>query len=117
MLSNPCSWFKGGGSSKNEQHYIIHDRGDKLFHFCPYNCGLTDSYNVNIIFFAYDKKHAASIIEKMLQFRLTCNDNLSGEDGKKLAQFLLDNKDKWKITPAPMNQFYSVGWAANDSIL
>jgi hypothetical protein len=68
----------------------------------------------NVVLFADDEKHAATILESMLNFRLKCKEDTSTFGD---AQVLLDHKHQWKFTLAPTNQFYCVGWAYNDTIL
>jgi hypothetical protein len=108
MISNPFNQF-------------TYKPGKKLYHFdasdtseIGSNIPGWESYmGLNVIFFADDEKHAAKIFEDMLNFRLKGKKTSNYGD----AQVILDNKHKWKFTPAPTNQFYHVGWADNDTIL
>lgn len=129
MISNPCTWFGGKGGSYHDREKFEYEGGSKLYHFSPdINLHIVFDHwrPINLIFFANDEKHAADIIERMLKFRMECmkayeedrgTDYSRGELTRQLPQLLLDNKDKWVFELAPVNQFYNVGWACNDTIL
>jgi hypothetical protein len=123
MISNPFKWPPKKGP-KHEERYrkFTYKPGKHLYHFDASSSEETGSgipgwghyMGFNVVFFANDENHAADILEDALRFRLSCdkNENTFGD-----AQVILDNKHKWKFTLAPTNQFYSVGWADNDTIL
>lgn len=127
--TNPCTWFGAGGSYKDQESFI-YEGGKHLWYFAPgteidekkfKNC-----IPISIIFWADNPDHAKNVLERMLKFRLEVHErhveyekgnyyNPGGYEG--LAELLLSNKDKWIIEEAPVNQFYEVGWASNDTIL
>lgn len=128
--SNPCKWF-GNGGSYTDQELFTYEGGKHLYYFAPgkeIDKKVFDHWiPLSLVFFADDVNHAKDVIERMLKFRIDVNkrhdDYLGHSDysrstgGVNLPQILLDNKDKWIIDLAPINQFYTVGWADNDTIL
>ena len=123
MISNPMKWRAGKRMKKdhNGESSFTYEPGKKLYHFDASDTKPTGSnipgwshyMGMNLVFFANNEKHAAEIFEAMLKFRLRCGD--SSNFGS--ARVFLDNKEKWKFTLAPLNQFYQVGWACNDTVL
>ena len=131
MISNPCSWFING----NEMEKFTYEGGKLLFHFSPYDNGLRNDFSCNVIFFANDPEHARDVLKRMLQFRINVAKkyidglNLSRHHAeefhtrvkvavsecKKYLKAL--DEGKIKLSLAPVNQFYRVGWGDNDTIL
>jgi hypothetical protein len=88
----------------------------------------------NIVFFADNENHAMAVLKRMFKFYIECcteykkelitnDDHIHKEEFLsrnkiKLSQFknYLDNIGKIKLSLAPRNQFYVVGWADNDTI-
>ena len=68
---------------------------------------------MNLIFYANNIEHAINILNKMLLFLLETE---SEYQQIKMYKDILNNKNKWKITLAPKNQFFKVGWAWNDTV-
>jgi hypothetical protein len=133
-ISNPAKWFSGGGSHEHEKEFTF-EPGSTLYHFCPSDCGIPGFERhmiCNVVLFANDEQHALKIIEDMLNFCLECNreQNLKyykkhpetvevrehANSRAKYAYQILQHKHMWKVTLAPTNQFYKVGWASNDTI-
>lgn len=122
MLNNPVTFFITG----NEQKSFTYEGGDTLWHFSPRQSGLSKMMEMNIIFFANDAKHALGVIERIIKFAIGClNTDYDGMNNltarqRKLEtahyQTLLDNKNKWIVTLAPLNQVFKVSWASNDNI-
>jgi hypothetical protein len=114
-LNNPCQW----GASESKP--FTYEGGAKLYHFNPSTCVKYERFDhwipVNVIFFANNEKHALDIIERMLRFRLKKKPTAYDDHGRQLAQVILDHKDEWKVNEAPTDQFYTVSWASNDTIL
>lgn len=129
MISNPASFFVTG-SNKEEFTY---KGGNKLYHFSPYDNNLSTTLENNIVLFANDEQHALSILIDLFQFAIVSAANYiaqskeqeyyhsfisSAEEKQKRFSKYIDaiKTDKVKLTEAPTNQVYIVGWAANDSI-
>lgn len=123
MISNPCTWFAKGGSSYDQMEFI-YEGGTTLYHL-DYHPNLI--FHINVIFFANSPEHAHAIVIRMLEFRIQCAETRvkteiaykkeAAEKDIALAKRILKDKDNWKIIEAPVNQFYIVGWASNDTIL
>lgn len=114
MISNPCTWFING----NETESFTYEGGTKLYHFSPYDNGLSSTMECNIIFLANDEKHALDVLKRMLEFRIARLTKESGGNPGDANEYLKALKDgRVKIYEAPSNQFYKVGWAENDTIL
>lgn len=130
MISNPCCWYING----NETRQFTYEGGDKLYHFSSVDSGINSHYTVNVVFFAISEEHALFVLIRMLKFALdirtrygerkylehTHEELLSRNDQRiKAIQEVLEylNAGKGKITLAPTNQFFKVGWAYNDTIL
>lgn len=123
MIGNPCNYFVNG----SDREAFTYDGGPVLYHFCPRDSGLSTCMEMNVIFFAKDKEHAKIVLGCMLRFKLFCLQKYD-KSVKEQQRFpgdlrradkvrhLLSNHAKWKITLAPLNQFYEVGWACNDEV-
>lgn len=123
MISNPCSWFINGSTGES----FVYEGGTTLFHFCPNDNGLEKHMVANLIFFANDEKHALNVLERMFKFRIECAKKYSEYAIKNQTYNLYSNAIKmykeWlaalengkvKVTKAPLNQFYKVGWSSGD---
>lgn len=119
-LSNPCTWA-AGGRDRDSYKSFTYEGGTTLYHFCPTSCGIFERHiPVNVVFFANDLKHAEDVLVRMLEYRIECvkkQGPYGGVDSAYWAKDILAGRAKWIITPAPTNQFFSVGWADNDTIL
>lgn len=123
MISNPCKWPAKGKMKKDTHGYtqFTYKPGKHLYHFDASDSEGTGSHipgwerymGLNLVFFADDQQHAALIFEDMLRHRVKCGETNNYGN----AQVILDNKNKWKFTLAPTNQFYKVQWADNDTFL
>ena len=123
MISNPAKFFINGN---NQEKFTYEPDATLLWHFSPNQSGLSNSMEMNIIFFANNATDAIDIVEQMLKFAIKCEtkkyiniDNLILNKRKnRVENFrkLLNNKKKWIVTLAPMDQIYKVGWAGNDTI-
>jgi len=117
MISNPCTWFINGGETES----FTYEGGTKLYHFSPYDNGLSSIMECNIIFLANDEKHALDVLKRMLKFRLTINEKYKSSNSRnsECANEYLKAIEggRAKVSLAPVNQFYQVGWAENDTIL
>lgn len=132
MISNPAKFFVTGSKEK----WFTYEGGDKLFHFSPNDNNLSTYMDCNIILFANDEKHGLSILHDMFQFAIDCKreyikyktgNKVSYSDEELIEYAEHDVKDfikyrdaikagKVKLTLAPKNQIYKVGWADNDDI-
>lgn len=122
MISNPISFFVNGSETRS----FTYEGGKNLYHFSPNFSGLSETMEMNLIFFADDINHAKEVLERMMLFALKCfnidyvpdHPELAGKRTYDQEKFigLLDNKDKWVIIPIETNQFFKVGWASNDTI-
>ncbi len=131
MISNPVDIFINGYVSRP----FVYEGGDKLYHFCPQDNGLSRNMECNVIFFANNDAHAVDVLRRMFNFVIGCNNEYIGSKrtrtGFRDVEYL-DERDKqnaklelWlaalndgkiKLELAPTNQFYQVGWADNDTI-
>ena len=106
--------------------YTYEPKGDKLWHFSPNQCGLSNSMEMNIMFFSGSGKEALEDVHKMLLFMLETPKRAStfshpdivrrNSYETEYVENLIANKDKWIVTLVPRNQFFKVGWASNDTI-
>jgi hypothetical protein len=118
-ISNPCTWFING----HDEESFTYEGGSILYHFSPNDNGLSGTMENNVIFFANDEDHARDILRRMLEFRMQCEKKYQADEkhlssGRSyLAEGYLKDIDNIKFTLAPINQFYVVGWACNDTIL
>ena len=127
MINNPVRFFINGSETRS----FTYEGGSRLFHWSPYENGLSKSMECNIIFFANDENHAREVLRRMFEFWIECNnlylesehgtDNYSGlsdyraTETKRLKSYLR-NIDKTKVQPAPVDQIFEVGWACNDNL-
>lgn len=89
---------------------------------------------VSVVFFANDEAHARDVFRRMLEFRLdharkqgvyynevsgVHHDKYSSREKKtmEMVEDWLSRIDEAVFTEAPTNQFFTVGWAFNDTIL
>ena len=87
----------------------------KAYNFQPADCGLSSSREANLLFFAMTETHALKRLKLMFEWYL--ENNLSRENRRKQVQHWLDNFDKIHVVEVPLNQFFLVGWAENDTLL
>lgn len=135
MISNPCTWFAGGVSFENQKSFTYQTSPGSIYlwHFSPYDNQLSNTMENNIVWFASDEKEALKILREIFEFRLQCayaqSKYYQKENARHSEEFdyrtkgaieyylgylkALDN-DAIKISKAPTNQFYTVGWASND---
>lgn len=142
MISNPCSWFSGGGSFGHVKEFT-YEGGKYLYHFdcsgdkpTKVRTGWSGNHvSVNVVFFADSVEHARDILKRMLEFHQRCaeaqiqyykadinsanaEEFLRGTDRSyKTCAEWLERIDEGIFTLAPTNQLYVVGWAHNDTIL
>ena len=135
MISNYCSFFINGG----ERVSFTYEGGSTLFHFCPHDNQLESHLVCNVIFFANDEQHALVVLKRMFEFRIKAFETYSQNNKEYIEKygygFMQDHESshnanvemikewlkalmegKIKVTKAPMNQFYKVGWASNDTL-
>lgn len=132
MISNPISFF-AGGSGRDSLRDFTYTPGHKLYHFSPNDNQLSNTMEHNLIFFANDEDHARQIFKDMCEFVLDCltaqakhyretrspnNEEFLVRDKYTFERFsiYLEKVDTIRFTEAPINQFYKVGWAVNDTI-
>lgn len=127
MISNPARIIIGN----TEHEYRFSDPGSIAYHFSPNDNGLSPTMEWNIILFADDETHALQMLSKLFEWMDTiyCKKaedyakaeayrrypgNLASEWKrlKKLKQALSDGQIR--MTLAPTDQVYKVGWASND---
>lgn len=127
MISNPARFFISG----SDEREFTYEGGTKLFHWSPYESGMSRSMESNVIFFANDIDHARDVLLRLFQFWLNCNDeyirNKQREDDRhglaanretesETLRYFIQNLEKMAISAAPTNQFFKVGWACNDDL-
>lgn len=131
MISNPVTQYAGVGNRRE----FTYEGGTKLFHFSPHDNKLSETLENNVVFFANDEEHALDVLERMFTFMMEC---ALGEEesytnkrvahakefqtsaGRRYVKFegylKALKKGKLKVSEAPTNQFYKVGWASNDTL-
>ncbi len=106
-----------------------------LWHFSPKLNGLTDTMECNIVWFANTVTDAIRVLKEMFEFRIECAkvqnkyytgktpthwESFSGREKSAMkfyyAALKLIEEQNIVITLAPVNQFYEVGWADNDTL-
>lgn len=121
MISNPVTVH-----TWNKIEKFTYEGGSQLFHFSPYDNKLSRALECNVIFFAHDKVHAKDVLKRMFEFVIKGLENKSTTHREVLAmherrynQFksYLENIDDIKLSMAPTDQFYEVGWAGNDTVI
>jgi len=131
MISNPCRFY----ISNNEEKPFIYEGGKHLFHFSPYDNNLSNTLEMNLVFFANSEKHGLNILKRMFEFMIDCkieylkNNNESksvhaseferrAKNDRNRAVEIIKAIDSGmvKLEKAPINQFFKVGWASNDTI-
>jgi len=132
-ISNPASVFVTG----SDIEYFEYEGGSTLYHFSPYNNGLSKYMSMNIVFFADNEEHGLSVLRRMLVFHVDCAEKYHAYQ-KKIGEtrhgkwywqkkegmiktaseyiFAIDNNNVL-LTLAPTNQVYKVGWASNDILM
>lgn len=115
-ISNPASFFVNGHQTEKFEY----EGGSTLYHFSPYDSGLSSTLEMNIMFGANGPQHAISVVQRMLEFCLDCIEKYPEGSGnpshERSCLHLLDSKDSWVIVKAPTNQVYKIGWADNDRV-
>lgn len=116
MISNPVKF----GYCESEKQFT-YEGGKQLFHFSPHDNNLSTTMENNLIFFADDETHALKVLEKMFKFTIKHAVEEKGVFSKgtseRFSEYLTALRaGKLKVKPAPMNQFYEVGWASNDTV-
>lgn len=128
-VSNPCSFYTTSWSAKGFEY----EGGSKLYHFSAHNAGMTTHHGINLIFSANSQEHAFDVFKRMLQFARDCaikygssramdsvQDNISFHKRMELEVAKIDNMAKelkpWMMVETPNTQFFTVGWASNDTI-
>ena len=90
---------------------------------------------MTVIFFAKNEEHGLDVLKRMLQFCIACKAEyleynyhspsthsdyfieMAIKENSKYADIIKAIDDgKIKLSLVPMNQFYKVGWASNDTI-
>lgn len=122
MISNPCKWFISG----NKTAEFTYEGGTTLYHFSVHGLPGFNSYMfLNCVFFANSEKHAADVLERMLIAYIAGAKRYKRQDRElqerisgrtEYLEMILVVKDQWEFSIAPTNQFYTVGWASNDTI-
>lgn len=127
MISNPARFFVNG----SDEREFTYEGGTKLFHWSPYESGLSKSMESNVIFFANDVDHARNVLSRLFKFWLECNEEYvrskdtkndyhglaaSRQTESETLCYFIENLEKMTISEAPTNQFYKVGWACNDDL-
>jgi hypothetical protein len=119
MIGNPARFFINGSETRS----FTYEGGSTLFHWSPYESGLSTSMESNVVFFANSEDHARDVLRRLFEFWVECNetyiktteDRFNSAETEALRHYLTI-MDQMKISPAPVNQFYEVGWADNDTL-
>lgn len=136
MISNPAKFFAGGGSFSDMKEFI-YDPGPNpiLWHFSPKDNGLSQVRDNNMVFFASTKNLAFKILGELFDFALSCakkqhnyyhkGQPVHWEDGEGRMAGMIQKFTAYKkaldagnikLERAPVDQFYIVGWADNDTL-
>lgn len=136
MISNPVSYFINGSTTRE----FTHEGGHTLYHFCPHDCGLSKNFEDNVVFFADSEVDALRVLKAAWEFGLArCAEYVEYQKAyaKKYSKprddaeyhydrrkHTIDQLNKYlaaleagqvKVSKAPVDQFYVVGWASNDT--
>ncbi|WGH24439.1 hypothetical protein EAb13_CDS0021 [Acinetobacter phage EAb13] len=127
MISNPVTGNKLSTGEEIKFTYVNQrPEAIKAWNFQPHDCGLSNHMEANLLFFASDQHLALRRLKEMLEWYVNNNSETmrSYTDAwtrpnwrRAKVQSWLDNWEKVKVVEVPMNQFFKVGWAANDTIL
>lgn len=131
MISNPCTFFVSG----NAQEKFTYEGGTTLFHFSPNDNSISSTMENNLVFFANNEDHALEVLKRMFQFAILCKakylkyladkkpvhweefyERAKKEEPRFSSYIKLIEEGKIKLTKAPSNQFFIVGWASNYTI-
>ena len=130
MISNPATFFISG----SDKISFIYNPGKHLYHFSPNDNNLNKHMGFNIVFFADNEAHGLSILKKLFNFIIRAKAKYLHDQSGKEAHYMefkskaenvqseineylkALNKGKIKLTKAPMNQVFKVGWACNDTL-
>lgn len=131
MISNPIKGvvLDNEGYRKDTYYKISPVFSKKAYNFQPADCGLSQTREANLLFFAVNESHALARLKRMLEWYIGNNRLAYTED--KNSDFLnsltyhrlskvqhwLDNWDKVKVIEVPLDQFFLVGWAGNDTLI
>lgn len=133
MISNPCTWFIDGNTTKGFRY--IEDPEAILFHWSPHDHGLERSMGCNVVFFARDVEQAKTILVDMFTMSIETHrayDEHADPSRAHAERFISKNAVHFDAAtryrdavltgaadpvPAPRDQFFSVGWASNDTVL
>jgi hypothetical protein len=114
-ITNPASVYTGKGKTRFKK--FTFEPGTKLYHFSPHDSGIPgyERYmSLNIVFLANSKKHAEKILVDLCRWYI--DNQYKNPTGTDNPEHILAHIDKWKIVPAPTNQFYKATWADNDTL-
>jgi hypothetical protein len=125
-ISNPARFFVNGSDDRE----FTYEGGSTLFHWSPYDSGLSNSMESNVVFFADSEDHARDVLRRLFEFWIDCNERYvkskKAEDRHgfvsrntaeiETLRYYLEQIDQMKITEAPTDQFFKVGWACNDNL-
>ncbi len=132
-ISNPASVFVTGSDRENFEY----EGGSTLYHFSPRDNELSKYMGMNIVFFADSEEHGLNVLRRMLVFYFYCAGKYHayqekagrqphGEWFRKQNQEMIDTATEYifaidngnvKLSLAPTNQVYKVGWASNDTLM
>lgn len=130
MISNPIQGtiYNDDGCPEYVKHTHQKVFSKKAFNFQPADCGLSKTREANLLFFALSEEHALERLKRMLEWYIKNNQPPKTVDhhnqhsehlrGLKVAkvQYWLANWDKVIVVEVPLDQFFKVGWANNDTI-
>lgn len=131
MISNPITGITYDEDGRPTYVEYTHQKAfsKKAFNFQPADCGLSVTREANLLFFALNEKHALERLKRMLEWYLKNNQpepnsSINHEYSEywrinrvKKVQHWLDNWHKVKVVEVPLDQFFKVGWAGNDTLI
>src|SRR5262245_45470336 len=127
MIANPVRYFVTGSDTEK----FTYEGGENLYHFSPYDNGLSNTLEDNVIFFAQTPEHALSVLKRAWEFGIQCENKFLAHarkhqwtiDGSakrtiaKLSSYLEALKHREiVVTSVNDNQFFKVSHASNDTV-
>lgn len=131
--SNPASWHINGMDSSGFTYPVENPDDIRPFWIvCQHSWSIT----MSALVFAISEEHANEIFQNMVRHAIDCGRQYDDADKGIMRQREIELKNRWhqyldmsergvfnafeddcclSIKPAPVNQFYKIGWACNDT--
>lgn len=127
MISNPVRYLVTGSNTEK----FTYEGGENLFHFSPYDNGLSKTLEDNVVFFAQSPEHALDVlkrafefgIEKMQKFlsyarinQMTVDSSYKRRIEKLEGYIRAIERDEVIVSSVNDNQFFKVSHGGNDTV-